>query len=60
LYLMFAMEYIPMTQHHIIQQKTDALVAFSVSLIKTVHKMHSMALVLHCDLSPGNVSGTEN
>jgi serine/threonine protein kinase len=52
LYVMIVMEYIPRKP---LDQNSDTLLAFAVSLIETVHKLHSAALILHCDLSPANV-----
>jgi Protein kinase domain len=52
LYMMIVMEYIPM---ECIDQNIETLMAFVVSLISTVHQLHSTALVLHCDLSAANV-----
>jgi serine/threonine protein kinase len=52
LFVMIVMEYVP---RKYFDQNSDTFLAFAVSLIDTVHQMHSMALVLHCDLSPSNV-----
>jgi Protein kinase domain len=51
-YVIIVTEYIPRTRF---DQSSDTFLAFAVSLIDTVHPMHSTALVLHCELSPANV-----